>query len=90
MCLLGPMRRIDDSHELGREVSAWNEARNRTANRINWQFTTSDARRKLRRLYPEFLRTDNHQKSPEPTARFNYPTRTSQTTRLFLHDQNFA
>lgn len=64
-------RRIDDAYELGREVSAWNEARNRNANRINWQFTTSDARRKLRRLYPEFLRTDNHQKSPDPTARFN-------------------
>lgn len=64
-------RRIDDAYKLGREVSAWNEARNRNANRINWQFTTSDARRKLRRLYPEFLRTDNHQKSPDPTARFN-------------------
>ncbi len=64
-------RRIDDPLELGREVNAWNQERNRTANKINWQFTTNDARRKLRRLYPEFLRLDTNQTAPKPTTTFN-------------------
>lgn len=64
-------RRIDDPLELGREVNAWNQERNRTANKINWQFTTNDARRKLRRLYPEFLRLDTNQTAAKPTSTFN-------------------
>lgn len=64
-------RRIDDPLELGREVNAWNQERNRTANKINWQFTTNDARRKLRRLYPEFLRLDTNRTAPKPTTTFN-------------------
>ena len=64
-------RRIDDALELGQEVNAWQSDRNRTANKINWQFTTHDARRKLRRLYPAFLRTDEHQEPRLPTAIFN-------------------
>lgn len=64
-------RRIDDPLELGKEVNAWNQERNRTANKINWQFTTNDARRKLRRLYPEFLRLDTNQTAPKPTTTFN-------------------
>ncbi len=64
-------RRIDNPEELGREVKAWNNDRNRTANKINWHFTTSDARIKLRRLYPEFLRVDSHQPAAKPTRIFN-------------------
>ena len=64
-------RRIDDALELGQEVNAWQSERNRTANKINWQFTTHDARRKLRRLYPAYLPTDENQKPPLPTAAFN-------------------
>lgn len=45
-------RRIEDAARLEREVAAWQEARNASAAKINWQFTTADARIKLRRLYP--------------------------------------
>jgi len=31
----------------------WNENRNSRQAKINWQFTTSDARVKLERLYPK-------------------------------------
>ena len=34
------------------EVSAWTRARNTTATTVDWQFTTDDARIKLKRLYP--------------------------------------
>ncbi|MDO9540151.1 MAG: IS630 family transposase, partial [Methanocalculus sp.] len=36
------------------EVQAWEESRNNKNSRINWQFTTEDARVKLSRLYPTF------------------------------------
>ena len=45
-------RRIEDAACLEREVSAWQAARNASEATINWQFTTADARIKLRRLYP--------------------------------------
>jgi hypothetical protein len=34
------------------QVQAWQQARNNKNAKINWQFTTSDARIKLKRLYP--------------------------------------
>jgi hypothetical protein len=37
-----------------REVEAWQEYRNNKNSKINWQFTTADARIKLKRLYPAF------------------------------------
>jgi hypothetical protein len=45
-------RRIESMDELQREVAAWVEARNEKQVEIRWQFTTADARVKLRRLYP--------------------------------------
>lgn len=45
-------RRIGSSDELRREVSAWEEERNERQVGVNWQFTTADARIKLRKLYP--------------------------------------
>ena len=45
-------RRIGSSEELCREVSAWEEERNERQVGVNWQFTTADARIKLRKLYP--------------------------------------
>jgi hypothetical protein len=55
-------RRIDSAEFLGHEVNAWQASRNAIDSQINWQFTTGDARVKLRRLYPEYLRrdTDHH------------------------------
>lgn len=47
-------RRIPDAATLQREMIAWNEDRNNQARRVNWQFTTADARIKLRHLYPQF------------------------------------
>ena len=48
----GFRRRIPDRDALAAEVAAWAEHRNAAASRVDWQFTTADARTKLRRLYP--------------------------------------
>jgi DDE superfamily endonuclease len=45
-------RRIADAATLTREVAAWEAARNAAKLRVDWQFTTADARIKLHRLYP--------------------------------------
>jgi hypothetical protein len=45
-------RRIGSREELAREVEAWAEERNERQVEVHWQFTTSKARVKLRRLYP--------------------------------------
>jgi len=45
-------RRIPDQQVLKNEIAAWEEGRNKTANRVNWRFTTADARVKLKSLYP--------------------------------------
>ncbi len=45
-------RRIPDRDNLIREVTAWEEERNATQVTIDWQFTTADARVKLKHLYP--------------------------------------
>ncbi len=49
-------RRIADQETLATEVAAWTERINDTDKKINWQFTTADARIKLRRLYPSIER----------------------------------
>ena len=46
-------RRISDLQTLRAEVEAWQRYRNQTANRVDWRFTTKDARIKLKRLYPK-------------------------------------
>ena len=46
-------RRIPDIETLRSEAEAWQTYRNRTANRVDWRFTTQDARIKLKRLYPQ-------------------------------------
>ena len=45
-------RRIADMDELKREVAAWQTNRNASAAKVDWQFTTSEARTKLKKLYP--------------------------------------
>jgi transposase len=45
-------RRIPDVATLRREIAAWERQRNKARSKINWQFTTHDARIKLRKLYP--------------------------------------
>jgi hypothetical protein len=45
-------RRIDDQGKMSSEIAAWETCRNEAQSTINWQFTTTDARIKLKRLYP--------------------------------------
>ena len=45
-------RRIDDIEIVRKETRAWQEVRNNKNAKVNWQFTTKDARIKLSRLYP--------------------------------------
>jgi len=45
-------RRIADISTMHSVVAAWEKDRNNSARNINWQFTTSEARTKLKRLYP--------------------------------------
>jgi transposase len=47
-------RHIATMKEIKQEVEAWQKHRNNKNRRINWQFTTTDARIKLKRLYPAF------------------------------------
>ena len=47
-------RRIPDGATLVREIESWQNDRNNLASKVNWRFTTNDARIKLRRLYPSF------------------------------------
>lgn len=45
-------RRIADKATLTGEIAAWETERNRKHAKADWQFTTADARIKLKRLYP--------------------------------------
>lgn len=49
-------RRIGTEAELKEEVSAWETERNDSIVGVDWQFTTDEARVKLKRLYPRFER----------------------------------
>ena len=45
-------RRISDLEILNTELTAWQHATNAEQRQVDWQFTTDDARVKLRHLYP--------------------------------------
>ncbi len=45
-------RRIADQEKLSTEVAAWEARRNAASTKVDWRFTTDDARIKLKRLYP--------------------------------------
>ena len=45
-------RRIPDRATLAREVAVWEAERNAAGVKAEWQFTTADARVKLKKLYP--------------------------------------
>lgn len=45
-------RRIADMETMRTEIAAWERDRNNSTKKIDWQFTTQDARVKLKRLYP--------------------------------------
>ena len=48
-CLKQHMETLD---EVARSAAAWERARNHHASTVDWQFTTADARIKLKSLYP--------------------------------------
>jgi transposase len=50
----GLSTRIPTIEQMRKETAAWNRKRNRESCKINWRFTTTDARIKLKRLYPQF------------------------------------
>ena len=45
-------RRIDNMEQLKDEVAAWQVIRNTAEAKVNWRFTTENARIKLKKLYP--------------------------------------
>jgi len=50
-CLAG---RIDCIEKMRTEVAAWNTDRNNRQTKVDWQFSTKNARIKLKRLYPKY------------------------------------
>jgi hypothetical protein len=61
-------RRIGTQQFLETEVVAWNQARNTNATTVDWQFTTADARIKLKRLYPLITASEPDYPRPLGTA----------------------
>lgn len=47
-------RRIPDAATLRRQVQVWETERNASGAHVDWQFTSQDARVRLKRLYPRF------------------------------------
>ena len=48
-------KRIPDIEALNAELLIWHTQRNQTQKGVDWQFTTGDARIKLKRLYPAIM-----------------------------------
>jgi DDE superfamily endonuclease len=57
--------RIRDMETVQKKVAAWQAKRNAQQTKINWRFTTEDARIKLKRLYPSFEGCDLPAKETE-------------------------
>ena len=47
-------RRIDSIEMMRQEVAGWQARRNNVESAVDWQFTTADARIRLKRLSPTF------------------------------------
>lgn len=48
-------RRIADKETLCKEITAWQQRRNARVGKVDWRFTTADARIKLKHLYPSTI-----------------------------------
>ena len=48
--------RIPDQETLKKQVAIWQQQRNAISSPMQWRFTTDDARVKLKKLYPSFLK----------------------------------
>lgn len=62
-------RRIPDVSTLVIEVDAWTTGRNNANVTVDWQFTTDDARIKLKRLYPVLKEQHPGERSEEESRR---------------------
>lgn len=51
----GLPERVGSVEEMAALVKAWEEDRNARQRTVDWQFTTEDARVKLKRLYPKYI-----------------------------------
>lgn len=51
----GIKERVPSKEALITQVEAWYNTRNQKATKVDWQFTTKDARIKLKRLYPTII-----------------------------------
>ena len=51
----GLPERVGSVGEMAALVKAWEEDRNARQRTVDWQFTTEDARVKLKRLYPKYI-----------------------------------
>ncbi len=48
-------RRVPETRTIRHETQAWSSQRNASQTGVDWQFTTADARIKLKRLYPKIM-----------------------------------
>jgi hypothetical protein len=51
----GLSKRVPSMAQMKKEILAWCKMRNKFERKINWRFTTENARIKLKRLYPQFI-----------------------------------
>jgi hypothetical protein len=51
----GLSKRVSSIEQMRKTVAAWSKMRNMSVSKINWRFTTENARIKLKRLYPQFV-----------------------------------
>lgn len=55
MCRQALAKPLPDMESFKNQIRAWTFKRNIEASKVSWQFTTADARIKLKRLYPSIL-----------------------------------
>lgn len=55
MCRQALAKPLSDMDSFKRQIKSWTLQRNINCSKVNWQFTTDDARIKLKRLYPTIL-----------------------------------
>jgi hypothetical protein len=67
-------RRIPDQQTLINEIAAWEEDRNANHAKADWQFTTPEARIRLKHLYPSIClnRATSHTQQTLPLSRPRY------------------
>ncbi|MDR2596631.1 MAG: transposase [Treponema sp.] len=51
----GLSKRVSTIQKMIKEVASWNKDRNQRASKINWRFSTENAKIKLKRLYPLYV-----------------------------------